>query len=158
MRVITDRSARLRCGAIVKMCMERDLLYRYFDGDTTPDEERRIMEWAEASPENYRSLPRRAAVVVRIVAPCRTTDGAPSRALATVGGMACERCGGLHPAAGRPCGNLLRGRMFPDERMQQVVVPAGQRVELRLADGTKVWLNSKSRLSIRRRSDGVRVG
>ena len=54
MRVITDRSARLRCGAIVKMCMERDLLYRYFDGDTTPDEERRIMEWAEASPENYR--------------------------------------------------------------------------------------------------------
>ena len=37
MRVITDRSARLRCGAIVKMCMERDLLYRYFDGDTTPD-------------------------------------------------------------------------------------------------------------------------
>ena len=34
--------------------MERDLLYRYFDGDTTPDEERRIMEWAEASPENYR--------------------------------------------------------------------------------------------------------
>ena len=36
------------------MCMERDLLYRYFDGDTTPDEERRIMEWAEASPENYR--------------------------------------------------------------------------------------------------------
>ena len=54
MRVITNRSARLRCGAIVKMCMERDLLYRYFDGDTTPDEERRIMEWAEASPENYR--------------------------------------------------------------------------------------------------------
>ena len=36
------------------MCMERDLLYRYFDGDTTPDEERRSMERAEASPENYR--------------------------------------------------------------------------------------------------------
>ena len=45
------------------MCMERDLLYRYFDGDTTPDEERRIMEWAEASPENYRlSLEERRAV------------------------------------------------------------------------------------------------
>ena len=43
-------------------------------------------------------------------------------------------------------GIFFGGRMFPDERMQQVVVPAGQRVELRLADGTKVWLNSKSRL------------
>lgn len=43
-------------------------------------------------------------------------------------------------------GIFFAGRMVPDGRMQQVVVPAGQRVELRLADGTKVWLNSKSRL------------
>jgi len=35
-------------------------------------------------------------------------------------------------------GIFFGGRMFPDERMQQVVVPAGQRVELRLADGRLV--------------------
>ena len=35
--------------------------------------------------------------------------------------------------------------MLLDDRMQQVIVPAGQRVELVLADGTKVWLNSRSR-------------
>ena len=30
--------------------------------------------------------------------------------------------------------------------MQTVIVPAGQRAELLLADGTKVWLNSRSKL------------
>lgn len=32
--------------------MERDLLYKYFKGKATPQEEQAIMDWVEASPEN----------------------------------------------------------------------------------------------------------
>ena len=124
--------------------MERDLLYRYFDGDTTPDEERRIMEWAEASPENYRLyLEERRLWCALLLHAGRRTVRRPAlwRRLAAwrvSGAAACILLlGGL-------AGIFFGGRMFPDERMQQVVVPAGQRVELRLADGTKVWLNSSS--------------
>ncbi|MEA4919245.1 FecR family protein [Proteiniphilum sp.] len=38
--------------------------------------------------------------------------------------------------------------------MQQISVPAGQSVKLLLTDGTKVWLNSKSRLVFPRSFDG----
>ena len=124
--------------------MERDLLYRYFDGDTTPDEERRIMEWAEASPENYRLyLEERRLWCALLLHAGRRTARRPAlwRRLAAWRVSGAAACILLLVGL---AGIFFGGRMFPDERMQQVVVPAGQRVELRLADGTKVWLNSSS--------------
>ena len=126
--------------------MERDLLYRYFDGDTTPDEERRIMEWAEASPENYRLyLEERRLWCTLLLHAGRRTARRPAlwRRLAAWRVSGAAACILLLVGL---AGIFFAGRMVPDGRMQQVVVPAGQRVELRLADGTKVWLNSKSRL------------
>ncbi len=129
-----------------KMHMERDLLYRYFNGDTTSDEEQRIMDWAEASPQNYREYleerrlwcalmlhaerqpAQRPALLRRLTA--WRVNGAAACILLLIGVM----------------GIFFAARPLLDERMQQVVVPAGQRVELQLSDGTKVWLNSKSRL------------
>ena len=124
--------------------MERDLLYRYFDGDTTPDEERRIMEWAEASPENYRLyLEERRLWCALLLHAGRRTVRRPAlwRRLAAWRVSGAAACILLLVGL---AGIFFGGRMFPDGRMQQVVVPAGQRVELRLADGTKVWLNSSS--------------
>lgn len=128
-----------------KMCMERDLLFRYFDGATTPDEERRIMEWAEASPDNYRSYLAERQLWCAVVfhaerQPVRRTLWRRLAAWRVNGAAACVLL--LVGLAGL----FFAGRLYPDERMQQVVVPAGQRVELLLSDGTKVWLNSKSRL------------
>ena len=36
--------------------MEKNLLHKYFKGETLPEEEQRIMDWAEASPENYQTF------------------------------------------------------------------------------------------------------
>mgnify|MGYP001528327109 CR=1 FL=1 len=130
------------------MCMERDLLYRYFDGDTTPDEERRIMEWAEASPENYRLyLEERRLWCALLLHAGRRTVRRPAlwRRLAAWRVSGAAACILLLVGL---AGIFFGGRMFPDERMQQVVVPAGQRVELRLADGTK-------EMCIRDRYEGV---
>lgn len=41
---------------------------------------------------------------------------------------------------------ILNGQSAKKEQMQSLFVPAGQRSEILLADGTKVWLNSQSRL------------
>ncbi|WP_417014016.1 FecR family protein [Alistipes sp.] len=125
--------------------MESELLYRYFDGATTPDEERQIMQWAEASPENYRRyLAERqlwSAVVFHASRqPVRRTLWRRVAAWRVSGAAACILL--LVGLAGL----FFVGRLFPDGRMQRVVVPAGQRVELLLSDGTKVWLNSRSRL------------
>lgn len=126
--------------------MERDLLYRYFDGGATPDEEQRIMEWAEASPENYRLYLEERRLWCALVF---HAERRPAQRTLRWRRLASWRVSGA-----AACVLLLVGlvwaifaaRMSPDERMQQVIVPAGQRVELRLADGTKVWLNSRSRL------------
>ena len=34
--------------------MEKELLHKYFRGDTSPQEEKQVMDWAEASAENYK--------------------------------------------------------------------------------------------------------
>lgn len=127
------------------MCMESELLYRYFDGATTPDEERRIMEWAEAAPENYRRYLAERQLWSAVVfharrQPVRRTFWCRVAAWRVSGAAVCILL--LVGLAGL----FFVGRLFPDGRMQQVVVPAGQRVELLLSDGTKVWLNSRSRL------------
>ena len=36
--------------------MNKELLYTFFQGKTTLDEEVRIREWMESSPENYRTF------------------------------------------------------------------------------------------------------
>lgn len=35
------------------MEIQRELLHKYFRGETTPEEEAQIIDWAESSPENY---------------------------------------------------------------------------------------------------------
>ena len=36
--------------------MNKELLYTFFQGKTTLDEEVRIREWMESTPENYRTF------------------------------------------------------------------------------------------------------
>ena len=42
--------------------MEKEILYRFFRGETGPDEERRLMEWLDADEENRRTFDRERAV------------------------------------------------------------------------------------------------
>ena len=48
------------------------------------------------------------------------------------------------------CGFLINEYRYDKlAQLQTVTVPAGQRAQITLADGTKVWLNSESTLSYR---------
>lgn len=127
--------------------MDKELLHKYFKGCTTADEEKQIMDWAEASSENYAeylkerkmwnalliysvtksSETRSVALKKRTLNLWKVVSIAASFALLTMIGWM-----------------QLGVKEDQQAGMQAVLVPAGQRVQLVLEDGTKVWLNSKS--------------
>lgn len=131
------------------MEIQRELLHKYFRGETVPDEEKQIMDWAEASPGNYsRYLDERKkwnALLIHLHLASRRTGPSKSNSLsftlwktATIAATIALlfSLSWIWLGTGKEQGGL-----------QAVVVPAGQRVELRLEDGTRVWLNSKTTLT-----------
>jgi ferric-dicitrate binding protein FerR (iron transport regulator) len=131
--------------------MEKNILYRFFEGTSSLEEEMHIRQWMDASPENKeiflkersffdastllaetsskagesRSHSRRTWMIVREV-----LKAAAIAALVWAGGY------GYYHKSGRK----------ETVAMQTISVPAGQRVNLLLPDGTKVWLNARTTL------------
>lgn len=127
--------------------MNKELLHIYFKGETTPDEEKQILDWAEASPENYREyLQERKiwnALLVNYKQPVGSAE--PTR----VKSRAFNLWKAISIAASIALlvtlsWTFLNTADKKPEGLQSVLVPAGQRVQLVLEDGTKVWLNSNS--------------
>lgn len=125
--------------------MEKECLHKYFNGETGPEEEQQILDWAEASPDNYRAFLRERklwnATLVHYALADEEAYLRPKRwnlwKAASIAASVALLCA-LSWIFLRTVPPRLAG-----ER-QQVVVPAGQRVQLLLSDGTKVWLNSNT--------------
>lgn len=126
--------------------MNTDLLHKYFSGEATPPEEAQIMDWAEASAENYREyLQERKRWNTLLVnypsvkrqIPASVTTSRPLNRWKVISIAATVAL--LFSLAW-----IQFGTGKATEGMQAVLVPAGQRVQLVLEDGTKVWLNSNS--------------
>ena len=129
--------------------MNTDLLQRYIAGDVTEAERKQVLEWIEESPEHLQAY--RAQRRLYDIALWRTDISLDEPAHAK------------RILWKKPLRELLKiaavfalvfvwsyywwNRPEKSEAVQSVYVPAGQRAELMLADGTKVWLNSQSRLT-----------
>ena len=126
------------------------LLLKYIGGHASDEERRKVLEWIEADPthkKEYESLQK--AYVVSV-----WEDIEEEKASAAPRKNKMIRLSWLRAAAAI----LLVVSLFWNVRsliwkgksaeekigMQTVHVPAGQRVELILQDGTKVWLNANS--------------
>lgn len=127
--------------------MDKDLLYRFFEGRASVDEMHAIKEWAEASEENNILLRRERKFfdAMILVKPLKKVDldlefhrkkryfirefmKVASIVLITVSVT---------------LGLFSIGNNNKDEiAMQTIIVPAGQRVNLELPDGSNVWLNA----------------
>lgn len=125
--------------------MENEVLYRYFEGATTEQENIEVMEWAESSSENYKEYLNQRQVWCALL-----LHSKPEKARKTVlkGGIPLRHMAGFVAAVLLTCVvvTLFVAAVIKfGTSVQRVVVPSGQRVEMTLADGSRVWLNSKSR-------------
>lgn len=127
--------------------MNKELLHTYFNGETTPDEEKQIMDWAESSPENYseylqeRKIWNALLVNYKQPADSSVTAGVKSPAFNLWKIVSIAASVALLVFLSW---TLLNTANKKQEGLQAVLVPAGQHVQLILEDGTKVWLNSNS--------------
>ncbi|MDR1879577.1 MAG: FecR domain-containing protein [Tannerellaceae bacterium] len=133
--------------------MEKETLYRFFEGSASLEEERRIRRWMEDSAENRQLFLRErklfdAATLLGSSAGGEAKGAVPSR------NRRRAFVGQLQKVAAIALLALLVSYLYDYHRrvagnalaMQSISVPAGQRVQLLLPDGTKVWLNARTTL------------
>lgn len=132
--------------------MNPELLQKYIAGNATEAEKQRVTEWIQENPENMREY--MAQRKLHDMALWRTEPVAEENSrerkhfsLRGVGMEAAKIAAvlaivllGTHYWTGKH-------QVPEDKTWQSIYVPAGQRAELMLADGTKVWLNSRSTLT-----------
>lgn len=129
--------------------MEKEILYRFFRGEATPDEERRLMAWLDADGENRRVFDRERAMfnALQLFAP--VPAAAPVRRtgrLYRLAGQALRIAAVVALAVGVSWGVISHRERSWERLTNRIVVPAGQRINLTLQDGTSVWLNSGAEL------------
>jgi ferric-dicitrate binding protein FerR (iron transport regulator) len=132
--------------------MEKELLYRFFEGTASLEEEQHIRQWVEASAENERSfLSERKFFDATSLLVCPVEEGTEMNQAAprryslvrellkiTAVALLVLACSFGYQYMRKPAGVAA---------VQTVSVPAGQRVSLILPDGSKVWLNARSTLT-----------
>ena len=132
--------------------MNPELLQKYIAGNATEAEKKRVTEWIQENPENMREY--MAQRKLHDMALWRTEpvaeENSRERKHFSLRGVCMEAAKiaavlaivllGTHYWTGKH-------QVPEDKTWQSIYVPAGQRAELMLADGTKVWLNSRSTLT-----------
>lgn len=132
--------------------MNIELLLKYIDGNCTDQEKISITIWLDSDPENMReflALRKLHDISIWQISPAANSTPKPQentsfwlwRPIYTEV---------LKIAAVFLIAIFISRFLFPDSKpeelasMQTIYVPAGQRAEITLVDGTKVWLNAKT--------------
>ena len=132
--------------------MNTELLLKYIDGDCTDQEKVNITGWLDSDPEHMREF--LALRKLHDITIWQTSPGAKI-ALRSKGNRSFwtwkpNYAEILKIAAVFLIAIFVSRFLIPDYKpensiaMQTINVPAGQRAEITLVDGTKVWLNAKT--------------
>lgn len=129
--------------------MENNLLYRYIRGTTTPDEDLQVALWLEADPSAHQKELDSVRFLFESMEMHGDTLLGRRRmrvAWSRYSRYAVRVAAAVLIAVG--AGYMTYQQTFRSfsERMNSVRVPAGQRMELTLADGTQVMLNSEAEI------------
>lgn len=132
--------------------MNPELLQKYIAGNATEAEKQRVTEWIQENPENMREY--MAQRRLHDMALWRTEpvaeENSRERKHFSLRGVCMEAAKIATVLAIVLLGThywIGKHQVPEDKTWQSIYVPAGQRAELMLADGTKVWLNSRSTLT-----------
>ncbi|HOV36182.1 MAG TPA: FecR family protein [Dysgonamonadaceae bacterium] len=122
--------------------MNKDLLYRFFDGTATIEEEESVRNWIESSDDNYADFLRERKIYDALLL------STPSKILKQNFHQHLTPWI-LSTAASIALLVIATGLFFYTEssKSQQyntIIVPPGQRINVLLSDNTNVWLNANT--------------
>ncbi len=129
-----------------------ELLQRYIKGDISEEDKKKVIEWLDESPDNMRELfSLHKLYDISIWHKNKSLLSAINKKTKIIRPIYIEilKIAAIFIIA-FVCTFFWKGsqKVNRTETMSQVInVPAGQRAELILSDGTKVWLNAKSSLT-----------
>ena len=132
-----------------KMIVDKDTLFLYFSGRMRPEEVSALMAWASASDENMATLLKERKLYDAIqLADDKLFEQAPRRRRRPIGQYAYRFAFGLVLLAALTLALRQFTNIFPDRAvaMNSISVPAGERAQVTLPDGTSVWINSGTTL------------
>lgn len=126
--------------------MEKELIYRFFEGRATTAEEKEVLDWIDSAPENRRLLLAERRVFDAMLLHARPEGRVMTFRLPRWTREVLKYAAVVLVAAG--LSGIYLSRTY-DRIMQggnTITVPAGQRVDVTLPDGTKVCMNALSEL------------
>lgn len=122
-----------------------ELLMKYIRGEASADEREQVVRWIDADAAHERQYRR-----MRKLYDVSLWNGDEAKIERRPGRIFLFFREALKVAAFLAIGFFVAqwwgGKIPQDAEMQTIFVPAGQRAELTLADGTRVWLNARSTL------------
>lgn len=127
--------------------MTQQILFKYFTGHATIEEEREILDWVSASDENRKSFQRERMLYDVALFANEKQCTKPRKAVVTSLLRWGVRIAAVVVLALAVHSYLKAYQYSRNSQLQTVTVPAGQRARITLADGTNVWLNAKSTLT-----------
>lgn len=131
--------------------MDRETLYKFFEGAASYEEEVRIRQWLEHSPENRREFLKERKIFdsMLLLGDGKTIEEKRRHKSWRLSALGTE----LIKVAAVVAVTLGIGLLyqFVSDKdgampMQSIYVPAGQRVSITLPDGTNVWLNARTKI------------
>jgi ferric-dicitrate binding protein FerR (iron transport regulator) len=128
--------------------MNQLILHRYFKGIASRKEEELILEWVEASEENTKTFRKERMLydISLFSNEKQQTNTTKKNRMLYIAKWSFRIAASVLVLLS--CALLFNEYNYSrSSQLQIVAVPAGQRAEVVLADGTKVWLNSRSTLT-----------
>lgn len=131
--------------------MNKELLYKFFEGTASVEQGMKIKAWMEASAENEQAFYKERKTFDAILLNSYRSDAAPQRRAASL--FKKTMAASWFRMAAVVMLTLLISHLYEQyragyimEKMNTVSVPAGQRANIILPDGTNVWLNARTTL------------
>ena len=128
--------------------MNQIILHKYFKGIASQREEELVLEWVEASEENRKAFQKERMLydISLFSNENKQTKATKNRRIIYMAKWSFSVAASVLIILS--CGLLFREYKYSQSsQIQTVTVPAGQRAEIVLSDGTKVWLNARSTLT-----------
>ena len=131
--------------------MDRETLYKFFEGAASYEEEVRIRQWMEHSPENRREFLKERKIFdsMLLLGDEKTIEEKMRHKSWSLSSLGTELIK-IAVAVAVTLGLSLLYQFVSDKNgvvpMQSIYVPTGQRVNITLSDGTNVWLNARTKI------------